>query len=237
MEKVIGYKGFNKDLKCNGFQYEIGGEYHYEDDIILCKKGFHFCKKMDDVFTYYGYDNSRYALIEANGNIIHGNDKSVCNNIKIIKELTKKEVNQIIIKENKEKYEKDSLKLDLLLCKNDHNDPDLDIIMPYYQKLQINKNNIIIDEIVEFDGKSSGNDFSKTFCLTTKDDRFIKLDVKIDPTADYDYIEYKGIPIKVAPILNIIEAKIKYALQGNKKHKDDILFLLKEQDENVFNLF
>ena len=68
-------------------------------------------------------------------------------------------------------------------------------------------------------------------------DRFIKLDVKIDPTADYDYIEYKGIPIKVAPILNIIEAKIKYALQGNKKHKDDILFLLKEQDENVFNLF
>ena len=26
-EKVIAYKGFNKDLTCRGFQYEIGKEH------------------------------------------------------------------------------------------------------------------------------------------------------------------------------------------------------------------
>ena len=30
-EKVIAYKGFNKDLTCRGFQYEIGKEYEEKE--------------------------------------------------------------------------------------------------------------------------------------------------------------------------------------------------------------
>ena len=44
--ELKGYKGFNKDLTCRDFQYEIGKEYKHEGNIKLCNKGFHFCKRL-----------------------------------------------------------------------------------------------------------------------------------------------------------------------------------------------
>lgn len=42
------YKGFDKDLRCRGFQYEIGKEY-VEEEAELCNKGFHACEFPLDV--------------------------------------------------------------------------------------------------------------------------------------------------------------------------------------------
>ena len=58
------YKGFDKDLKCRGFQYEIGKEYR-EDKADLCNTGFHACENPLDTFGYYGPGNgSRYCEVE-----------------------------------------------------------------------------------------------------------------------------------------------------------------------------
>lgn len=57
------YKGFNKDLTCRGFQYEIGKEYT-EEKADLCNSGFHACEHPLDVFGYYPPAGSRFCEVE-----------------------------------------------------------------------------------------------------------------------------------------------------------------------------
>ena len=40
METIKSYKGMDKEMKCRGFQYEIGGEYETEK-AEACECGFH----------------------------------------------------------------------------------------------------------------------------------------------------------------------------------------------------
>ena len=84
---MIGYKGFDKDMMCRGYRYEVGKTYKMEEPIELCSSGFHFCKNMADCFKYYNGDNCRYAKIEALGYIEEGDDKCVTNVIKILEEI------------------------------------------------------------------------------------------------------------------------------------------------------
>ena len=57
------YKGFDKDLKCREFQYEIGKEYE-EEKASLCNCGFHVCEAPLDVFNYYSPADSRFCEVE-----------------------------------------------------------------------------------------------------------------------------------------------------------------------------
>nr|DAJ64527.1 MAG TPA: hypothetical protein [Caudoviricetes sp.] len=57
------YKGFDKDLKCKDFQYEIGKTYE-EPTAELCNSGFHACERPLDVFRYYAPSKmSRYCEV------------------------------------------------------------------------------------------------------------------------------------------------------------------------------
>ena len=77
-KKIISYKGFDKDLKCRGFQYEIGKEYE-EKDIEICSRGFHACENPLDVFSYYDMTGSRFCEVEQSGEIQKKDDDTkVC---------------------------------------------------------------------------------------------------------------------------------------------------------------
>ena len=58
-----GYKGFDKDLKCRNFQYEIGKTYT-EDRAALCEVGFHACEHPLDCLNYYKPGESRYCEVD-----------------------------------------------------------------------------------------------------------------------------------------------------------------------------
>ena len=92
-EKVItAYKGFDKNMQCRGFRYEIGKEYDIEGEIELCGRGFHACKSPIEVWKFYDLidGDNHFAEVELSGKIIE--DKSstkVCSShIKIKNELS-----------------------------------------------------------------------------------------------------------------------------------------------------
>ena len=87
-KKIIAYKGFDKDLKCRGFQYKIGSKYIHKGKVEPCKSGFHACEYPLDVFQYYNPAGSRFAEVEAAGEIVPHEDKICCEKIKIKTELT-----------------------------------------------------------------------------------------------------------------------------------------------------
>ena len=69
-KKVItSYKGFDNNMKCRGFQYEVGKEYEMDGEIKCCNRGFHACKSPIEVWDYYDMLNSRFAEVEQSGKI------------------------------------------------------------------------------------------------------------------------------------------------------------------------
>ena len=93
------YKGFDKDLKCRDFQYEIGKEYE-EKEAKACEKGFHACTNSLNVLQYYPpcYEN-RYCEVEQDGEFSeNGDDSKVASTkIKIGNEISLEELIQAAI--------------------------------------------------------------------------------------------------------------------------------------------
>ena len=88
--KIIAYKGFDENLCCRGFQYEIGKEYVHEGEIECCENGFHACTNPFDVLDYYEADGkNRYCEVEQSGSIKTGNgdSKQASSKIKIKAEI------------------------------------------------------------------------------------------------------------------------------------------------------
>ena len=105
MEKettIIGYKGFDKNLQCRGFQYEVGKEHECKDHIKLCNSGFHFCENPQEVLGYYSAGNgnrNRFAIVEASGvSDERGNDsKRVAKKLEVKAEISVFELCKIAV--------------------------------------------------------------------------------------------------------------------------------------------
>ena len=94
-EKTIkSYKGFDNNLQCRGFQYEVGKEYEIDGDIKVCKRGFHACESPLEVLDHYpifedNFKKNRFCEVEQSGTISKEEDSTkVCSSkIKIKAEL------------------------------------------------------------------------------------------------------------------------------------------------------
>ena len=92
------YKGFDKDLRCRDFQYELGKTYE-EKKVRICVTGFHACENPLNVLQYYPpcYGN-RYCEVEQYGELENDGDSKIAStNIKISKEISLTELIQAAI--------------------------------------------------------------------------------------------------------------------------------------------
>ena len=91
-------KGFDKDLKCRGFQFEVGKEYKIDTHgkpLELCSDTvFHYCDSLQKVHEYYScYDDSnRFCEIEVLGEEVSDEEKCGSNHIRILREITGEEL-------------------------------------------------------------------------------------------------------------------------------------------------
>ena len=94
-EIIKGYKGFDKDLKCRGYQYEIGKTHEMDESVELCERGFHAVPEDNsplDVFGFYAPtdDNgipNRFCEVEASGTIKKSDDKIAASKLKVVAEI------------------------------------------------------------------------------------------------------------------------------------------------------
>lgn len=86
---IKGYKGFDKDLQCRGFQYKVGETFEEKGTIKACESGFHFCENPFNVFSYYPPSDSRYCNVEGDGKIDTDNSDSkvACSKLHIHTEI------------------------------------------------------------------------------------------------------------------------------------------------------
>jgi hypothetical protein len=85
---IFAYKGFDKDLRCLDFQYEIGKTYTHKGRVAACESGFHACEYPLSVFTHYGFtDGNRFAVVEQSGKIVKRDDKQVSRKITVKAEI------------------------------------------------------------------------------------------------------------------------------------------------------
>ena len=98
-EGIKGYKVFNSDWTCRGFQYEVGKIFEENVTPSCCDRGFHFCLKASDCFNYYKFSSdNKVAEVIALGDVDYADDNTKCctNRIHIVREISWDEVLRIV---------------------------------------------------------------------------------------------------------------------------------------------
>ena len=86
---IPGFKGFDENMQCRGFQYQEGNTYHEDGNIEACQSGFHFCKYPLDVFKHYSPAKNRFCSVEGFGKVSNdtGDTKVAVSDLKVKAEI------------------------------------------------------------------------------------------------------------------------------------------------------
>lgn len=94
---VHGFKVFNPDWTCRCFQYEVGKIFEEDVKPSCCDRGFHFCEKAADCFSYYSFNSeNKVAEVVALGEVDTDGKKSCINKIQIVREIPWQELLTIV---------------------------------------------------------------------------------------------------------------------------------------------
>ena len=92
-------KGFDENLRCRDYQFEVGKVYDTgadEEKLELCSNTvFHFCRNLEKVHNHYSAnpkENNRFCEIEVLGRLVEDEEKCGSNKIKIVREITGQEL-------------------------------------------------------------------------------------------------------------------------------------------------
>ena len=97
---IHAFKGFDKNLRCRGFQFEVGKTYEHDGPVRVCESGFHACENPLDVWNYYNITNSRFCRVVLSGDTDRdGEDSKIAaRRIEIGPELTLPEYIDAIVR-------------------------------------------------------------------------------------------------------------------------------------------
>ncbi len=200
-------------------------------------KAISYWDELDDVFNHFrNNDTNRFFKVEVLGEFKEDSNKNTTRCIKFLEEIGEKELKQRR-KEKEEEVLDEAMHLETVrklqqanpnliiggsislylqgvrLKRFKDGEADYDFILPFYQIITAEGLSIETGE-----ERYSGSDYGE--CIYIDD---VKADVRIDPTEKYELLEYKGFTYKVIPLVKIIEAKARYALQkSGEKHRSDL---------------
>ena len=97
---MIGYKAFDENLRCRGFQFEVGKTYETgktKEELKLCTNTvFHFCRELHRIENVSNYcvSKSRVCEVIAEGDVVTDGDKYGTNKLTILREIPHEELNE-----------------------------------------------------------------------------------------------------------------------------------------------
>ena len=99
MQGIRGFKVFDPDWSCRGYQYEVGKIFKQSITTRSCSAGFHFCLRLEECFKYYSFDaDNKVAEVEALGLVDYetGSTTVCTDKIRIIREISWDEVLRMV---------------------------------------------------------------------------------------------------------------------------------------------